>query len=235
MSRTAPNRVAPRRRAPDVPLRRASSAPSRRRIAPQPRRVHRRAALFASLGVLAVVAVALPFALSATATSATATSADPQLPPAAEVVLPPAVPATPPAVPTAQSGPGTPRGDSQHITLDSGGLERGYFLLPALGLGPQDKAALLVVLHQDVSSGREIHRDISASTGCAGRASRWPIRTASAAPGTPGPAVALPPSRRSMTSASSARCSRTSADTHRSISSEGPCSATPAAACWPTG
>jgi polyhydroxybutyrate depolymerase len=57
-------------------------------------------------------------------------------------------------------GPGTPRSDSQRITLQVGGLERSYFLLPALGLPAGEAASLLVVLHQDVSSGREIAVDL---------------------------------------------------------------------------
>ena len=119
-----------------------------------------RASLLAAVAILGCLAVALPFALSAaTAVSATpAESAAPQQPPL--VVLPPPVPASPPPAPQVQTGPGTPRGDSQRITLQVGGLERGYFLLPALGLAPGEEAALLVVLHQDVSSGREIAVDL---------------------------------------------------------------------------
>lgn len=41
-----------------------------------------------------------------------------------------------------------------------GATSRGYFLLPALGLAAGQPAALLVVLHQDVSSGREISVDL---------------------------------------------------------------------------
>ncbi len=57
-------------------------------------------------------------------------------------------------------GPGTPAGDSRFIDLTVGNSHRGYFLLPALGLPAGQPAALLVVLHQDVSSGREISLDL---------------------------------------------------------------------------
>lgn len=157
MSRPAPNRVAPRRRASAqvVPPR-----PKTRRRQVTRRRLPRHTALLATLGVLALVGVSLPIALSATASSAV--SATPVAPDTSDrgAVPPPAVPATPPAVPVVQPGPGTPRGDSQHITVEMDGLERGYFLLPALGMAPGEKAALLVVLHQDVSSGREIAVDL---------------------------------------------------------------------------
>jgi polyhydroxybutyrate depolymerase len=155
VSRPAPNRVAPRRRASAVPF--PLPLPRARRRQITPRRIPRHTALIACLGVLAAVGVCLPIALSATASpavSATEVTSD------GGAVLPPAVPASPPAVPVVQPGPGTPRGDSRHITLEVGGLERGYFLLPALGLAPGQEAALLVVLHQDVSSGREIAVDL---------------------------------------------------------------------------
>jgi polyhydroxybutyrate depolymerase len=155
VSRPAPNRVAPRRRAPAAPL--PPPQPRARRRETTARGIPRHTALIACLGVLAVVGVCLPIALSATASPAV--SATP-VTAGRDAVLPPAVPASPPAVPVVQPGPGTPRGDSRHITLEVGGLERGYFLLPALGLAPGEQAALLVVLHQDVSSGREIAVDL---------------------------------------------------------------------------
>lgn len=117
---------------------------------------HVRASVIAGLASTGCLAAVLPFALSAPpAVSATAQESV-----AVGSVLPPAVPASPPAAPTAQVGPGTPRGDSRRITMQVDGLERAYFLLPALGLDPGEKAALLVVLHQEVSSGREIAVDL---------------------------------------------------------------------------
>jgi polyhydroxybutyrate depolymerase len=105
--------------------------------------------------VLAGLAAALPLALP----GSEAISAAPE-PVAPFSVLPPPVPPSPPPVPQVQVGPGTPRGDSRRIPLRVGGLDRGYFLLPALGLAPGQEAALLVVLHQEVSSGREIAVDL---------------------------------------------------------------------------
>lgn len=52
-------------------------------------------------------------------------------------------------------GPGTPAGDSRVVRLTIGGRERGYLLLPALGMG-QEESALLVVLHQDIGSARAV-------------------------------------------------------------------------------
>jgi polyhydroxybutyrate depolymerase len=49
-------------------------------------------------------------------------------------------------------GPGTPAGDGRAVRLSLQGHERGYLLLPALGLPPGQRAALVVVLHQDVGS-----------------------------------------------------------------------------------
>jgi polyhydroxybutyrate depolymerase len=49
-------------------------------------------------------------------------------------------------------GPGTPAGDGRVVRLSLQGHERGYLLLPALGLAPGQRAALVVVLHQDVGS-----------------------------------------------------------------------------------
>lgn len=151
MSASAPNRVAPRR--PPVPPaagRRALPRSSGRRVLRTPRRVGLRTGLLAALAVLGVLVAALPFVLSA----APALSAGPV--PAA--VSKPAAPR--PVDPDAAVGPGTPHGDSERITLQVGGLERSYFLLPALGVPADEATSLLVVLHQDVSSGREIAVDL---------------------------------------------------------------------------
>lgn len=58
---------------------------------------------------------------------------------------------TPPGL-TPLAGPGNPAGDSRVVRMTIGGRERGYLLLPALGLPPGQRAALVVVLHQDVGS-----------------------------------------------------------------------------------
>jgi polyhydroxybutyrate depolymerase len=50
----------------------------------------------------------------------------------------------------------TPSDDSQVVFLDVDGTRRGYLLLPALGLADDEPAALLVVLHHDVASAREV-------------------------------------------------------------------------------
>jgi len=55
-----------------------------------------------------------------------------------------------------QVGPGTPAGDSRVVRMKLGGRERGYLLLPAVGLAPGTPSALLVVLHQDVGSARAV-------------------------------------------------------------------------------
>lgn len=55
-----------------------------------------------------------------------------------------------------QAGPGTPAGDSRVVRLEVGGRERGYLLLPALGLAKGQRAALVVVLHQDVGSAQAV-------------------------------------------------------------------------------
>lgn len=57
---------------------------------------------------------------------------------------------------TSVAGPGTPAGDSRVVRLPVGGRERGYLLLPALGLEPGRRAALVVVLHQDVGSAQAV-------------------------------------------------------------------------------
>jgi polyhydroxybutyrate depolymerase len=54
------------------------------------------------------------------------------------------------------AGPGMPAGDSRVVRLHVGGRERGYLLLPALGLAPGRLAALVVVLHQDVGSAQAV-------------------------------------------------------------------------------
>src|SRR5690348_9502485 len=54
------------------------------------------------------------------------------------------------------AGQGTPPGDSRVVRMKLGGRERGYLLLPAVGLPPNTPAALLVVLHQDVGSARAV-------------------------------------------------------------------------------
>jgi polyhydroxybutyrate depolymerase len=54
------------------------------------------------------------------------------------------------------AGPGMPAGDSRVVRMNVGGRERGYLLLPALGLAPRQLAALVVVLHQDVGSAQAV-------------------------------------------------------------------------------
>lgn len=58
------------------------------------------------------------------------------------------------------AGPGTPAGDSRVVRLPVAGRERGYLLLPALGLRAGTPAGLLVVLHQDVGSARAVAEDL---------------------------------------------------------------------------
>ena len=53
-------------------------------------------------------------------------------------------------------GPGMPAGDSRVVRMTVGGRERGYLLLPALGLARHQLAALVVVLHQDVGSAQAV-------------------------------------------------------------------------------
>jgi polyhydroxybutyrate depolymerase len=53
-------------------------------------------------------------------------------------------------------GPGNPAGDSRVVRMRVGGRERGYLLLPALGLRPGQLAALVIVLHQDVGSAQAV-------------------------------------------------------------------------------
>jgi polyhydroxybutyrate depolymerase len=54
------------------------------------------------------------------------------------------------------AGPGMPAGDARVVRIQVGGRERGYLLLPALGLARGHKAALVVVLHQDVGSAQAV-------------------------------------------------------------------------------
>ena len=54
------------------------------------------------------------------------------------------------------AGPGMPAGDSRVVRMTVGGRERGYLLLPALGLGRGQSAGLVVVLHQDVGSAQAV-------------------------------------------------------------------------------
>lgn len=54
------------------------------------------------------------------------------------------------------AGPGTPAGDSRVVKMKIGGQERGYLLLPAIGVRPGQRAGLLVVLHQDIGSARAV-------------------------------------------------------------------------------
>jgi polyhydroxybutyrate depolymerase len=54
------------------------------------------------------------------------------------------------------AGPGMPAGDSRVVRMTVGGRERGYLLLPALGLARGQLAALVVVLHQDVGSAQAV-------------------------------------------------------------------------------
>ena len=108
-----------------------------------------RSAAVAVLAVLASLAAVLPFALSSgPALSAAAAAFQP--------VLPPPIPATPPAEPTRIAGPGTPAGDSRIVDVQVGDESRAYFLLPALNLPDGEAASLVVVLHQDVGSAREM-------------------------------------------------------------------------------
>ncbi len=150
MSASAPNRVAPRRRrAPAAAPRRALPRSTRRRVLRSSRRRGLYAALLTGVAVLAALAVTVPFLLSTPAVSA-----NPAPPPSPKPAAPRVVDVSGPV------GPGTPHGDSQRITLEVGGLERAYFLLPALGVPAGEPSSLLVVLHQDVSSGREIAVDL---------------------------------------------------------------------------
>lgn len=106
-----------------------------------------RAGVVAGLAVLVSVAGLVPYVVS----GGPAVSVVPQ---ARAEALP--VPASPPPTPAKLIGPGAPAGDSRIVELRIGDEQRAYFLLPALGLTPGTKAGLLVVLHQDVGSAREV-------------------------------------------------------------------------------
>ena len=148
--------MAPRRQQPAEARRRARAAAPRPRVKRSRPRLSVRASLVAGAGVLSMLAAVLPFVLNPTP----AVSATPSSSSSSDAAVTQARPASP----VEQVGPGTPRGDSRRITRQVGGLERAYFLLPALGLEPGEQAALLVVLHQDVSSGREIAVDLGLDT-----------------------------------------------------------------------
>ena len=117
----------------------------------------RRSAAAAVLAVLGVLAVGVPVALSSSpASPAQAAASDVPPPVPAQPVPPLPVPATPPVEPVRIAGPGTPAGDSRIIDVRVGDESRAYFLLPALNLPKGTPASLLVVLHQDVGSAREM-------------------------------------------------------------------------------
>jgi polyhydroxybutyrate depolymerase len=125
--------------------------------APARDRRRRRSAAVAALAVLGVLAVGTPVALSSSpATPAQAASGDVPPPVPVDPVPPLPVPATPPDEPVRIAGPGTPAGDSRIVDLRVGAESRAYFLLPALNLPEGEPASLLVVLHQDVGSAREM-------------------------------------------------------------------------------
>lgn len=120
-------------------------------------RGRRSAAAAAVLAVLGVLAAGVPVALSSSpASPASAASGDVPLPVPIDPVPPLPVPATPPVEPVRIAGPGTPAGDSRIIDVQVGAQSRAYFLLPALNLPKGRPASLLVVLHQDVGSAREM-------------------------------------------------------------------------------
>jgi polyhydroxybutyrate depolymerase len=120
-------------------------------------RLGRRSAAVVAVAVLGVLAVGVPVALSSgPATPAQAASSDVPPPVPATAVPPLPVPATPPVEPVRIAGPGTPAGDSRIVDVQVGDESRAYFLLPALNLPKGTPASLLVVLHQDVGSAREM-------------------------------------------------------------------------------
>jgi polyhydroxybutyrate depolymerase len=148
VSASTPNRVR-RQDAPPTARGGAVLRGTRGLVLHSPHHTRLRVALLVSAAAVAALAVALPLLLSAPSVSA-----DPSTPA-------PAAPVKPrPVDPTAAVGPGTPHGDSERITLQVGGLERAYFLLPALGVPEDEDTSLLVVLHHDVSSGRKIAVDL---------------------------------------------------------------------------
>jgi polyhydroxybutyrate depolymerase len=133
---------------PATPVRapRRASLPVTARLAER----RRRWPVLSGLAALAALAVVLPLALSA----GPASSAVPLAATAAEVTVDEAQQGAPEEVrtPPTVGGPGTPAGDGRMVTVQAGGLERSYLLLPALGLEPGTPAPLLVVLHQDIAS-----------------------------------------------------------------------------------
>jgi polyhydroxybutyrate depolymerase len=131
-------------------LRRTGKRAAPRRSVPQRVRlsVNSRPAAVAAVAVLASLAAVVPFALSSPPSVSAA--------PSSSSLLPPPVPASPPAAPERVLGPGTPAGDSRIVDLTVGDEQRAYFLLPALNLPAGTPASLLVVLHQDVGSAREM-------------------------------------------------------------------------------
>lgn len=140
MAQRTGSRAAPRRRAaPAPPPPRAALVPTLARLP--------RAAVGAGLALLLALSVVAAYVLSDTPSVA----AQPQ---SRADALP--VPASPPARPANLIGPGGPAGDSRIVDVRVGDQERKYFLLPALGLAAGERAALLVVLHQDVGSAREV-------------------------------------------------------------------------------
>ena len=161
MLRSAQSKVTLRRLMPAVRPRRAEPATPavRRRFGLQGPSL--RTSLIAAAVIGGLVAAVLPFVLTATSGKSATAGLGITKPAAA---APASAALTRPAAPFEQVGPGTPRGDSQLVTLQVGGLERSYFLLPALGMEASEEAALLVVLHQDVSSGREISVDLGLDT-----------------------------------------------------------------------
>ena len=117
-----------------------------------------RTALLAALAVTGVLAVALvlPAAVPGSGPSgAPAVAAEVLRPPDEQVVLPPSEPPTP-----APEAPERALEGAVDVPMTYGGLEREYVLLPALERADGEPAALLVVLHQDVSSGAEVARDL---------------------------------------------------------------------------
>ena len=117
-----------------------------------------RTALLGAVAVAGVLLVALllPSLLPGPSGPATRADASEVLRPAdEEVVLPPREPPSP-----APEPPSSLLEGAVDVPMTWGGLEREYVLLPALDLPEDEPAALLVVLHQDVSSGAEVARDL---------------------------------------------------------------------------
>jgi polyhydroxybutyrate depolymerase len=107
--------------------------------------------------VVALLVVAPPALTSAGISSASTDRAEAGVPAQAagrSLVLPGQ--GTPGDLAPPQAGPGNPAGDSRVVRLRVSGRERGYLLLPALGLPAGQRAALVVVLHQDVGSAQAV-------------------------------------------------------------------------------